>query len=548
MPMPTAAPTLTPEPPTPTKPLPTAVPEGEQAWEIDDSVMVHVPAGEFLMGSKEDDPDSSDNEHPQHTVYVSEFWIDKTEVTNVQYQLCVSAGACQPSLYADDSHYNGPQQPVVGVYWNDAITYCEWAGKRLPTEAEWEKAARGMDGRRYPWGDEFDCQRGNFDDETEDDDHVVPGGEGCDGYVRTAPVGSFASGASPYGALDMAGNVWEWCQDWYDNDYYASSSQRDPQGPSSGGMRVGRGGSWVANERGVRAADRFADDPDFCSGERGFRCVSQSPVEHDTPTPTPTAAPTLTPEPPTPNKAPPTAVPEREIVWEADDSVMVHVPAGEFLMGSPPGGSEANEHPQHTVYVSEFWIDKTEVTNDQYQKCVEARACLAPTACDYGEPTYSDSSKADHPVVCVSWQDARTYCEWAGRRLPTEAEWEKAARGTDERKYPWGNTWDASKANSGQAGPGDTTVVGSYPDGASPYGVLDMAGNVWEWCQDWYDEDYYANSPQRDPQGPSLGSGRVSRGGSWHLDARRVRAAFRGGYDPDGRNFLIGFRCVTQPP
>ena len=258
----------------------------------------------------------------------------------------------------------------------------------------------------------------------------------------------------------------------------------------------------------------------------------------------------------------PTAATEGELIWEKDDSIMVHVPAGEFLMGSKDDpDADDDEHPQHTVYVSEFWIDKTEVTNAQYRKCVEAGTCRVPTTCDWGEPTYSDSSKADHPVVCVSWEDAKAYCEWAGKRLPTEAEWEKAARGTDGRKYPWGNSFDGTKVNFCDAncefdwkdsGADDgyqrTAPVGSHPEGASPYGTLDMAGNAWEWCQDWFDADYYANSPQRDPQGPSSESSRVVRGGSWYHDERDVRAASRNWYVPDDRYNTISFRCVSQSP
>jgi len=281
-----------------------------------------------------------------------------------------------------------------------------------------------------------------------------------------------------------------------------------------------------------------------------------------TPTPMPTTPPTLTPEPPTLTKPLPTVVPGRERIWEKDGSIMVHVLAGEFLMGSKGDPDADNdEYPQHTVYVSDFWIDKTEVTNAQYRKCVEAGTCRAPTTCDWGEPTYSGSSKADHPVVCVSWHDAKTYCEWAGKRLPTEAEWEKAARGTDARRYPWGNTFDGSKVNfcdvncefdrtdsSADDGYQRTAPVGSYPQGVSPYGVLDMVGNVWEWCQDWYDSDYYASSPQRDPQGPSSGSYRVIRGGSWSNDERNVRAASRFRDVPGFHNRDVGFRCVSQSP
>jgi len=266
-PGPTATPTLTPEPPTPTEPRPTAVPGRERIWEEDGSVTVLVPAGEFLMGSKEDDPDAHGDEHPQHTVYVSEFWIDKTEVTNEQYGRCVMAGACQASSYAGDERFNGTNQPVVGVSWYNAQDYCEWVGKRLPTEAEWEKAARGTDGRKYPWGNSFDGSKLKFSGT-------------ADGYQYTAPVGSYPEGASPYGALDMAGNVWEWCQDWYGADYYASyasSPQRDPQGPSSGSYRVVRGGSWPDLEGFVRAALRYWSDPAARGSVLGFRCVSQSP-------------------------------------------------------------------------------------------------------------------------------------------------------------------------------------------------------------------------------------------------------------------------------
>jgi formylglycine-generating enzyme required for sulfatase activity len=231
-----------------------------------------------------------------------------------------------------------------------------------------------------------------------------------------------------------------------------------------------------------------------------------------------------------PAKAPP--APE-------DRAEMIPVPAGEFWMG---GDAYRWEAPRHRVYLDAFSIDKHEVTNVSYRQFMKATGHAAPSY-------WSDAkwNGALQPVVGVSWLDADAYCQWAGRRLPTEAEWEKAARGTDAREYPWGNQWDSGRANSLESRVDRTVAVGSYPSGVSPYGVHDMAGNVWEWVADWFDSDYYSRSPDRDPQGPSSGSLKVLRGGSWLNGPTSLRAANRSSRTPVDPSRYIGFRCAKGP-
>jgi formylglycine-generating enzyme required for sulfatase activity len=225
---------------------------------------------------------------------------------------------------------------------------------------------------------------------------------------------------------------------------------------------------------------------------------------------------------------------------------MVLIPDGEFLMGDEEGLPDSR--PMRRIYLSSYWIDKHEVTNAQYRQCVQAGVCQFPK----DRQAYDDPQRARYPVTNVTWSQARTYCQWSGRRLPTEAEWEKAARGPDGRRYPWGSSEDPIKRRAkeqAQKPDGNgITQVGSLTDTMSPYGVYDLIGNVWEWVKDWYAEDYYAMAPTRDPQGPPLGSFRVLRGGDWSQSPLELRASYRGWDEMSYWGTMLGFRCAADVP
>ncbi len=487
--------------------------------EIDSMEMVYVPEGTFTMGSN----DGNNDERPVREVYLDAYWIDKYEVTNAQYKLCVEAKACDGPIgenswsrqgYYSDSQY--ANYPVVSVDWHRANAYCKWVGGSLPTEAQWEKAARGPDGNKYPWGNETPtCDKANY--------------SGC-GMGDTTEVGSYPEGASVYGAMDMAGNVWEWVNDWYGP--YDANQTNNPIGPSTGGWHVIRGGSWGRNVSCIRSADRWNYDPNYRLSYYGFRCAF--------PTDKADNANDLigTPEPRLDSEQ--VFDVGSTMLREKDGMEMVYVPEGTFTMGSNDGNND--ERPVREVYLDAYWIDKYEVTNSQYSLCVADGVCAKPglNKSNTRHNYYGNNEFADYPVIHVDWNQASAYCAWAGGRLPTEAEWEKAARGPNGHKYPWGDeSPSCSLANYGSC-LGDTSKVGSYPEGESYYHVMDMSGNVLEWVNDCY-ASYDVNDTDS-PTGPTSDKCyRVTRGGSWGSNNEGIRSA--------GRLWRYwyygeGFRCV----
>ena len=467
-------------------------------------VWLTVPAGPFLMGSAPVMAAPFANEAPGQALVLPEYSMARTPVTNAQYEQFVQAtGRSAPGHWPGECVPAGKaRHPVTYVDWHDAQAYCAWAGVRLPAEAEWEKAARGVDGRLWPWGNDApDASRCNLDQ---------AGRVAAPALQGTSPVDAYPLGASPYGLLDMAGNCYEWTNSLLRPFPYDAADGRET--PGLAGRRVVRGGTYNHRRRAIRCAARSAFETTARDVYIGFRVAVTDPsvvrIPHD---------------------------------W-------VTIPAGPFRLGNDPvaagGVALSGEHPQSCVSLAAFRIAQAPVTNMEYREFVLATGHAAP---GHWRPGEIPRGKGNHPVTYVDWHDASAYCAWLGARLPTEAEWEKAARGEDGRLYPWGGTRpDGTRLNYARGGrQAATTPVRSYPRGSSPYGAFDMAGNVWEWTGTLYAQYPYDARDGRElrhADGP-----RVLRGGSFASpSARYVRCAMRSLSFTSRRRDHIGFRVASD--
>ena len=233
----------------------------------------------------------------------------------------------------------------------------------------------------------------------------------------------------------------------------------------------------------------------------------------------------------------------KEILPGANKRLMVHVSSGPFTMGGRDEDSPRSERPAHTVFLSDYYISKYPVTNQEYREFVQCTGHRIPIHWQRG--TFP-AGTGNHPIANVSWQDADAFARWRGARLPSEAEWEKAARGTDERPYPWGTRFTEGERCNANNQVGTTTPVNEFPDGRSFYELWDMAGNVYEWCQDYYDEEYYKSSPATNPKGPDGGQERVVRGGCYIESSAALRTTHREGVSEVTTRDTIGFRIAMD--
>jgi formylglycine-generating enzyme required for sulfatase activity len=389
------------------------------------------------------------------------------------------------------------------VTWAEANDYCNNRAARLPTEVEWEYAARGPSNRVYPWGNRFIFRNAIHAENSE---------------RSVGLVGSRPDGVSWVGAMDMGGNLWEFTSTIH-ADYPYEASLEDAADTSS--QRTVRGGSFMDRAQGIRTSIRTWVEVEGEIPFVGFRCVRDLDA----------------PPPPTPEASPQSVFDESTFVIQEFDAIeMVLVPEGCFMMGSDDG--EPDEMPVHEqCFEHAFWIDRNEVSNAQYGSADDSFMCE------------DNSAEPDQARICVNWAEASAHCESRGARLPTEAEWEYAARGPDSLVYPWGNEFVHDfvvyqNTSNFVVGP-----VGSRPGGVSWVGALNMSGNVEEWVSTIYDPSAYPYPYSSDDGREDLADTdamRVQRGGSYGAPERFLRAADRRQSSPSSISNSTGFRCARD--
>ena len=509
---------------------------------IEKDEMIFVEGGTFTMGAtSEQGCDYKSDELPTHQVTLNDYYIGKYEVTQQLWEYVMKySGTCADGssmgAYASDvwlgtnpslSSGEGNYYPAYFVSWEDIVNIFiprlnRITGKtfRLPTEAEWEYAARGgnkSQGYKYSGSNTIDNVAWHT----------------SNSLSKTHQVGTKAP--NELGIYDMSGNVWEWCRDWYGS--YSSLAQTNPTGPSSGSYHVPRGGSWGSFAQYCRVSYRDLSAPDYRYNSLGFRLVCSVEWETDV-----------------------FQKDNVDIIKSLEKDEMIFVEGGTFTMGATSeqdNDYDSNERPTHKVTLNDYYIGKYEVTQQLWEyvmkysgTCADGSSMSAYASdvwlgtnplSNYGVGVY-------YPAYLVSWEDiVNIFIPRLNRitgktfRLPTEAEWEYAARGGNKSqgyKYSGSNTignvaWYTSNSSM-------THQVGTKAP--NELGLYDMSGNVWEWCSDCFGS--YSSSSQSNPTGPSTGSDRVFRGGSWNYDAWYCRVSLRDGSTPDDRHSNLGFRLV----
>ncbi|MBQ6617721.1 MAG: ankyrin repeat domain-containing protein [Thermoguttaceae bacterium] len=498
------------------------------------------PAGTFMMGSSKDE-EGRDRYEKQRKVMLSKgFWIMETEVTQRQYYAIMHRKPKNAfSISGYESDFIGPFLPVADVSWDECQEFCKKCAEfglpvQLPTEAQWEYACRAGTTTEYFWGDALNGDKANCRGD-------YPYGTTTKGIylAKFTPVGSYQPNA--WGLYDMHGNVGEWCQDWDDSRSENNEDvSLDPTGPLSGTDHIIRGGDFRHEARRCRSGARYTNIFN-CFFINGFRCIAFELDEKVSGSSEKGAAPQATNLPVimAGSKAG-----ERKIMKVKDvEFAFRWCPAGVFTMGSPKSedGRKDNENLRHVTLSNGFWMMETEVTQKQWKAVMGTN------------PSHFKGD--DLPVEQVSWNDCQEFCQKCAElgmpvQLPTEAQWEYACRAGGTTAYFWGNSLNGDMANCDGNYPYGTKTRGNNLEKTTPvasykpnsWGLYDMHGNVWEWCQDWYGE--YPSGDVTDPTGASYGSSRVNRGGGWGESASACRSAQRNALSPNRQYDSLGFRCM----